>query len=143
MAIHHNLFDDLHDGFCCGRAFGGSRIAVVSTARYGSALNVTAGLDLEHAWPASHCATYINRMLLSARSERRCRVRPAAAQTSPPRARPLQQRPRQPALTPTYRIRRRCGRRERPALPRRVSLRLPRLLHAGHRLARRGPAPAV
>ncbi|KAJ1558751.1 Archaemetzincin-1 [Cladochytrium tenue] len=66
LLVHHDLFEDPDDDFCCGRAFGGSRIAVVSTARYNPALDVAAGLDLEHAWPASHCATYIDRVLSSA-----------------------------------------------------------------------------
>lgn len=39
MIVDHDLYEDEEDDFCCGRAYGGSRVAVVSTARYNPALD--------------------------------------------------------------------------------------------------------
>ena len=62
MLVHHDLYEDDEDDFCCGRAYGGSRVAVVSTARYRPELDVNLGyLDLSHTWPASHCSQYVSR----------------------------------------------------------------------------------
>ena len=36
MLVEQDLFEDEDDDFCCGRAYGGSRVAVVSMARYKS-----------------------------------------------------------------------------------------------------------
>ncbi|KAK1821368.1 hypothetical protein LTR12_004254 [Friedmanniomyces endolithicus] len=55
MIVNHDLYEDDDDDFCCGRAYGGSRVAVVSTARYNPDLDEVIGLDRSHAWPASHC----------------------------------------------------------------------------------------
>ena len=59
MLIEHDLFEDEDDDFCCGRAYGGSRVAVVSSARYNPLLDAVQGVEREHAWPASHCAEYV------------------------------------------------------------------------------------
>ncbi|KAK4129974.1 hypothetical protein BT67DRAFT_437390 [Trichocladium antarcticum] len=60
MLAHHDLYgDDDDDDFCCGRAYGGSRVAVVSSARYHPALDDAAGIDRAHMWPASHCADHV------------------------------------------------------------------------------------
>jgi archaemetzincin len=59
MLVHHDLFEDDDDTFVCGRAYGGSRVAVVSTARYHPGLDGVAGIERGHAWPAAHCADYI------------------------------------------------------------------------------------
>lgn len=56
----YDLFEDEDDQFCCGRAYGGSRVAVVSSARYNPLFIEQAGVDLDHMWPASHCAAYIS-----------------------------------------------------------------------------------
>lgn len=56
MLVHHDLHEDDEDDFCCGRAYGGSRVAVVSTARYHPELDSRQSVDREHSWPASHCA---------------------------------------------------------------------------------------
>jgi len=61
MIVNHDLYEDEEDDFCCGRAYGGSRVAVVSTARYNPDLDEVIGLDRSHAWPASHCKQYIQR----------------------------------------------------------------------------------
>lgn len=42
-----------------GRAYGGSRVAVVSTARYNPSLDDSQDVEREHAWPASHCDLYM------------------------------------------------------------------------------------
>ena len=57
--VNHDMYEDEDDDFCCGRAFGGSRIAVVSTARYDPSLDKTQRVDRQHAWPASHCAEFV------------------------------------------------------------------------------------
>ena len=59
MLIEHDMFEDEDDEFVCGRAYGGSRVAVVSGARYNPILDRAQGLERDHAWPASHCATYV------------------------------------------------------------------------------------
>lgn len=55
MLTEHDLYEDEDDDFCCGRAFGGSRVAVVSLARYNPSLDARQGVDRLHSWPASHC----------------------------------------------------------------------------------------
>ena len=59
MLVHHDLYEGDDDDFCCGRAYGGSRVAVISTARYRPELDAAQEVDLEHLWPASHCSKYI------------------------------------------------------------------------------------
>ncbi|KAJ0421139.1 hypothetical protein BJY00DRAFT_282665 [Aspergillus carlsbadensis] len=59
MLVHHDLFEDDDDTFVCGRAYGGSCVAVVSTARYHPGLDVVLGVEGGHAWPAAHCAAYV------------------------------------------------------------------------------------
>ena len=59
LLTDQDLFEDEEDDFCCGRAYGGSRVAVVSSARYHPLLDETQNVEREHAWPASHCAAYV------------------------------------------------------------------------------------
>jgi archaemetzincin len=59
LLVEQDMYEDDDDDFCCGRAFGGSRVAVVSTARYNPVLDEYQGVEREHAWPASHCAAYM------------------------------------------------------------------------------------
>lgn len=59
MIVNHDIYEDEDDDFCCGRAYGGSRVAVVSTARYNPILDEKHNVNREHAWPASHCETYM------------------------------------------------------------------------------------
>jgi archaemetzincin len=68
MLMEHDLFEDDDDDFCVGRAFGGSRIAVVSMARY--ACNLVG--KSEHDWPLSHCSFYIDEI---------CKTHAATTQT--------------------------------------------------------------
>jgi archaemetzincin len=59
MLVHHDIYEGKDDDFCCGRAFGGSHIAVVSSARYRPALDEHHNVDRAHSWPASHCMSYV------------------------------------------------------------------------------------
>ena len=60
LVVNHDIYEDEDDDFCAGRAFGGSRIAVVSTFRYNPAIDALLdSSDHAHVWPGSHCAEYI------------------------------------------------------------------------------------
>ncbi|KAI0382297.1 hypothetical protein F5Y04DRAFT_253437 [Hypomontagnella monticulosa] len=60
LLVDHDMYEDEEDDFCCGRAYGSDRVAVVTTARYHPALDNHAEIDLAHMWPASHCKAYID-----------------------------------------------------------------------------------
>jgi len=60
MLVEHDIYEDDDDDFACGRAYGGSRIAVVSGARYNPILDSVQNIEREHSWPVSHCADYMN-----------------------------------------------------------------------------------
>ena len=79
LIVNQDMYEDEDDDFCCGRAFGGSRIAVVSLARYEPVLDEIQGLDRQHAWPASHCAEFVakacGREEKGSRSKRSCPMR--------------------------------------------------------------------
>jgi len=62
LMVDHDMFEDEEDDFCCGRAYGGSRISVVSSARYHPGLDRVARdpIDHHHMWPASHCKSYVD-----------------------------------------------------------------------------------
>ncbi|ETS73040.1 hypothetical protein PFICI_15215 [Pestalotiopsis fici W106-1] len=62
LLTDHDLYEDEEDDFCCGRAYGGSRVCVVSSARYQPVLDEDADIDPEHMWPNSHCTTYIEQL---------------------------------------------------------------------------------
>jgi len=62
LLMDHDLYEDDDDDFCCGRAYGGSRVSVVSTARYRPELDEHAKIDAEHMWPASHCKSYVAKL---------------------------------------------------------------------------------
>ncbi|KAI1194362.1 hypothetical protein F5X97DRAFT_311386 [Nemania serpens] len=57
-----DMYEDDDDDFCCGRAYGGSRVCVVSSARYHPALDADSDIDHEHMWPASHCKRFADRL---------------------------------------------------------------------------------
>ncbi|KAI9742139.1 MAG: hypothetical protein M1834_000529 [Cirrosporium novae-zelandiae] len=59
MLVQHDLFEEEDDLFVCGRAYGGSRVAVISTARYNPELDSVQDVERDHAWPASHCEEYL------------------------------------------------------------------------------------
>jgi archaemetzincin len=62
LLVKHDLYESDDDDFCCGRAYGGSRVAVVQTARYNPLLDERNGIDRAHAWPASHCKDFVDRV---------------------------------------------------------------------------------
>lgn len=59
IMVEHDIYDEDEDDFACGMAYGGSRIAVVSGARYNPILDVDQDIEREHAWPASHCKDFV------------------------------------------------------------------------------------
>lgn len=59
MLTEQDLYEHDDDLFCCGRAYGGSRVSVVSMARYNPLLDTRMGVENEHSWPASHCEEYV------------------------------------------------------------------------------------
>jgi archaemetzincin len=60
LLMDHDLYEEEDNDFCCGRAYGGSRVAVVSSARYNPALDAKQEVEVEHSWPASHCQAYVD-----------------------------------------------------------------------------------
>ncbi|KAL3491058.1 hypothetical protein BJX62DRAFT_237479 [Aspergillus germanicus] len=60
LLVNHDLFEDDEDIFVCGRAYGGRRVAVVSTARYNPLLDAVQGVEEDHPWPVSHCQRFID-----------------------------------------------------------------------------------
>ncbi|PLB36786.1 uncharacterized protein BDW47DRAFT_132593 [Aspergillus candidus] len=71
MLVDHDLFEDDDDEFVCGRAYGGSRVAVVSSARYRPDLDTIHSVEREHAWPASHCQRYVQERCSSQKPPRK------------------------------------------------------------------------
>ncbi|KAI0973480.1 hypothetical protein F4678DRAFT_459618 [Xylaria arbuscula] len=62
LLMDFDMFEDPDDDFCCGRALGaGSRVCVVSSARYSPALDEES-IDHEHMWPTSHCKKFADRL---------------------------------------------------------------------------------
>ncbi|PNP45530.1 hypothetical protein TGAMA5MH_02753 [Trichoderma gamsii] len=61
ILLDQDMYEGDGDGdiFCAGRAYGGSRIAAVSTFRDQPSCTPK---DNGHAWPSSHCAAYINQL---------------------------------------------------------------------------------
>jgi archaemetzincin len=60
LLVNQDLYEDEDDEFVCGRAYGASRVAVVSNSRYNPALDQHQSVERLHAWPASHCKEYIS-----------------------------------------------------------------------------------
>ncbi|KAL2267935.1 hypothetical protein VTJ83DRAFT_5212 [Remersonia thermophila] len=58
LVTEADMYEDDEDEFCCGRAYGGSRVAVVSGARYHPVFDAARG-GREHDWPFSHCAEFV------------------------------------------------------------------------------------
>lgn len=56
----HDIYESDDDDFCCGRAWGASRVAIVSSARYNTIMDDLHGVDGEHVWPASHCKAFVD-----------------------------------------------------------------------------------
>ncbi|KAK3175889.1 hypothetical protein OEA41_007211 [Lepraria neglecta] len=84
MVVEHDLFEDEDDDFCCGRAYGGSRIAAVSMARYNPTLDEQQNVGREHAWPASHCDAYVQECCgATPRATKKARTRSNEPTTGP------------------------------------------------------------
>jgi archaemetzincin len=64
ILVDHDIYESEDDDFCCGRAYGGSRVAVVQTARYNPILDKGKGeqIDRSHMWPWSHCKTFVDEL---------------------------------------------------------------------------------
>jgi archaemetzincin len=56
--VAHDLYESKEDVFTCGRAFGGDRVAVISTARYNPALDALQELNRDDVWPLAHFAPH-------------------------------------------------------------------------------------
>ncbi|PPQ78860.1 hypothetical protein CVT25_002430 [Psilocybe cyanescens] len=89
LLVNHDLYEDDDDVFVCGRAYGGSRVAVISTTRYDPRLDVVQYVEREHAWPASHCALYIKTCIEASfssdtRPKKKARVNTAGGATETP-----------------------------------------------------------
>jgi len=69
MLVEHDMFEDDEDDFACGRAYGGSRVCVVSTSRYDPALDGVQNVPRDHSWPASHCTEYIEKCVKEAEDD--------------------------------------------------------------------------
>jgi archaemetzincin len=57
LLVNHDMYESEDELFTCGRAYGGSRVAVVSSARDNPTIH--GDIDLDHAWPASHCSNFV------------------------------------------------------------------------------------
>ncbi|KAH8749842.1 hypothetical protein F5882DRAFT_369766 [Hyaloscypha sp. PMI_1271] len=69
MLVEHDMFEDEEDDFACGRAYGGSRVCVVSTARYDPMVDGVQSVPRDHGWPASHCTDYIEKCVEEAEDD--------------------------------------------------------------------------
>ncbi|KAI0903706.1 hypothetical protein F4823DRAFT_260360 [Ustulina deusta] len=70
-----DMYEDAEDDFCCGRAYGGSRVCVVSSARYHPALDGES-IDHEHIWPTSHCKKFADTLCAVEELEPREHIKP-------------------------------------------------------------------
>lgn len=60
LLVDHDIYENEDDDFCCGRAYGGKRVAVVQTARYNPILDAIEGISRQHMWPMSHCKIFVD-----------------------------------------------------------------------------------
>jgi archaemetzincin len=85
LLVRHDLYENADDIFTCGRAYGGSRVAVISMARYDPVLDHRQNVERVHAWPASHCKTYIETTCAAEASPaKRLKGRPKNISSRPP-----------------------------------------------------------
>ncbi|KAI9666428.1 MAG: hypothetical protein M1821_004364 [Bathelium mastoideum] len=71
LLVRHDLYESDDDDFCMGRAYGGSRVAIVSMGRYDPGLDKAQGINTEHAWPAAHCATFVKELIEEKEKEKK------------------------------------------------------------------------
>lgn len=62
LLVDHDIYENDDDDFCCGRAYGGSRVAVVQSARYRPSLDGRGGIMHDHVWPFSHCKAFVDQL---------------------------------------------------------------------------------
>ncbi|KAF2023175.1 hypothetical protein EK21DRAFT_42009, partial [Setomelanomma holmii] len=62
LLVDHDIHENEDDDFCYGRAYGGSRVAVVQTARYNPCLDACDNIDRSHMWPSSHCKMFVDEL---------------------------------------------------------------------------------
>lgn len=62
LLVDHDIYESPDDDFCAGRAYGGSRVSVVQSARYNPLLDERIGIRSEHAWPMSHCKCVVDEL---------------------------------------------------------------------------------
>ena len=96
LLTNHDLYEDDDDDFCCGRAYGGSRVAVVSSARYHPLLDASASIEREHMWPASHCEAYVRRVCNDNDAQAAADPHPKRRKTAPPVGFPAKSSPAEP-----------------------------------------------
>lgn len=85
ILVDFDLYEDDDDEFVCGRAYGGSRVAVVSSARYNPILDNIQDVERLHAWPASHCDKYMSACasaVPTAKRQKRSQVNSRGSQNS-------------------------------------------------------------
>ncbi|KAJ7175985.1 hypothetical protein C8R46DRAFT_890848 [Mycena filopes] len=70
LLVPYDIYESPDDDFACGRAYGGSRVAVISTARYHPGLDQHQDVDRLHSWPASHCKRYVDTEAAAANDEK-------------------------------------------------------------------------
>ncbi|UPX12819.1 uncharacterized protein EKO05_0003355 [Ascochyta rabiei] len=85
LLVDHDMWE-ADDDFCCGRAYGGSRVAVVQTARYNPVLDAKEGVDRAHMWPLSHCKAFVD---VLCRTEDFLPKKPTRRQVASSRAGPM------------------------------------------------------
>lgn len=68
LLVEQDMYEDEEDEFCCGRAYGGNGVAVISTARYNPVLDSAQDIERDHAWPASHCEKFLQSCLTTTSS---------------------------------------------------------------------------
>jgi archaemetzincin len=62
LLVDHDIHESEDDDFCCGRAYGKSRVAVVQSARYNPLLDARESIDRAHMWPLSHCKEFVDKL---------------------------------------------------------------------------------
>lgn len=62
LLVDHDIYESPDDDFCAGRAYGGSRVSVVQSARYNPLLDESFGIVRKHAWPMSHCRCVVEEL---------------------------------------------------------------------------------
>jgi archaemetzincin len=70
MLVDQDIYEDDEDEFIAGRAYGGSHVSMVSTARYHPAVDdIVYGKEEDgrweraHEWPLAHCRTFVEEMV--------------------------------------------------------------------------------